>query len=40
LINYLNEHSDINRSINFDDIVVKYRPWWRKTQIIVGWLFY
>jgi beta-glucosidase len=27
LINYLNEHSDINRSINFDDIVVKYRPW-------------
>ena len=27
LVNYLNEHSDINRSINFDDIVVKYRPW-------------
>ena len=27
LVNYLNEHSEIDRSINFDDIVKKYRPW-------------
>ena len=27
LVNFLNKHSEINRSINFDDIVVKYRPW-------------
>lgn len=27
LINYLNEHSEINRSIHFDDIVKKYRLW-------------
>ena len=27
LIDYLNEHSEINRSINFDDVVKKYRPW-------------
>ena len=27
LVKYLNENSNINRSINFDDIVVKYRPW-------------
>jgi len=26
LINYLNENSNINRNINFDDIVKKYRP--------------
>ena len=27
LVKYLNEHSKINQNINFDDIVVKYRPW-------------
>ena len=27
LVNYLNENSKINKSINFDDIVIKYRPW-------------
>lgn len=27
LIDYLNEHSVINRNIHFDDIVKKYRPW-------------
>ena len=27
LVNFLNEHSEINKNINFDDIVVKYRPW-------------
>lgn len=27
LIQYLNEHSEINRNIHFDDIVKKYRPW-------------
>ncbi len=27
LVNYLNENSEIDRSINFDDIVKKYRPW-------------
>lgn len=27
LVKFLNENSEINRSINFDDIVVKYRPW-------------
>ncbi len=27
LINYLNENTQINRSIHFDDIVKKYRPW-------------
>ena len=27
LVEYLNEHSKINQNINFDDIVVKYRPW-------------
>ena len=27
LVNYLNENSKINTSINFDDIVIKYRPW-------------
>ena len=27
LVDYLNENSEINRSINFDDVVEKYRPW-------------
>ena len=27
LVEFLNEHSKINKNINFDDIVVKYRPW-------------
>ena len=27
LVNFLNENSEINKKINFDDIVVKYRPW-------------
>ena len=27
LIDYLNANTEINRSINFDDIVKKYRPW-------------
>lgn len=27
LVNYLNENSEINRSINFDEVVKKYRPW-------------
>lgn len=27
LVEFLNDHSKINRSINFDDVVVKYRPW-------------
>ena len=27
LINYLNENSEINMSINFDEVVKKYRPW-------------
>ena len=27
LIDHLNEHTQINRSIHFDDIVKKYRPW-------------
>ena len=27
LINYLNDHTQINRSIHFDDVVKKYRPW-------------
>lgn len=27
LVNYLNENSVINQSINFDDVVKKYRPW-------------
>lgn len=27
LIDYLNEHTQINRNIHFDDIVKKYRPW-------------
>ena len=27
LINYLNENSKINQSINFDEVVKKYRPW-------------
>lgn len=27
LVNYLNRHSKINRSENFDDVVIKYRPW-------------
>lgn len=27
LIQYLNENTEINRSIHFDDVVKKYRPW-------------
>ena len=27
LVEFLNKNSEINKSINFDDIVVKYRPW-------------
>ena len=27
LVNFLNENSEIDRSINFDEIVKKYRPW-------------
>ena len=27
LIDYLNGHSEINKSINFDEVVKKYRPW-------------
>ena len=27
LVEFLNENSKVNKSINFDDIVVKYRPW-------------
>ena len=27
LVNYLNENSEIDRRINFDDVVKKYRPW-------------
>ena len=27
LVNYLNENGEIDRSINFDAIVKKYRPW-------------
>ncbi len=27
LVDYLNNHSEINRKINFDDVVKKYRPW-------------
>ena len=27
LVDFLNENSEINRSINFDDVVKKYRPW-------------
>lgn len=27
LVNYLNDNSEINRSINFDEVVKKYRPW-------------
>ena len=27
LVNYLNENSEIDRRINFDDVVIKYRPW-------------
>ena len=27
LVDYLNNNSEINRNINFDDIVKKYRPW-------------
>lgn len=27
LIDYLNKYSEIDRRINFDDVVLKYRPW-------------
>lgn len=27
LIDYLNENTEINKSVNFDDVVKKYRPW-------------
>ena len=27
LVDFLNENSEINRNINFDDVVKKYRPW-------------
>ena len=27
LIDYLNEHCEINNNINFDEVVKKYRPW-------------
>ena len=27
LVDYLNKNSQIDRSINFDEIVKKYRPW-------------
>ncbi len=27
LVDFLNKNSEINRSINFDDVVKKYRPW-------------
>ena len=27
LVDFLNENSEINRNVNFDDVVKKYRPW-------------